>query len=104
MRQTDAALAAFERVVELVPAQPPTAERAQALAALADGLMLAWRFDESLALCEQALALARTVGAHAVELRASLGLGRDLAYLGCAEEGLGFSGRLSRSPGAAVIH
>jgi DNA-binding CsgD family transcriptional regulator/tetratricopeptide (TPR) repeat protein len=88
--KTDAALAAFERGVELVPAQPPTAERAQALAALADGLMLTWRFDESLALCEQALALARTVGAHAVELRARLDLGRDLAYLGRADEGLGY--------------
>ena len=88
--KTDAALAAVERVAELVPAQPPTAERAQALAALADGLMLAWRFDESLALCEQALALARAVGAHAVELRASLDLGRDLAYLGRADEGLGY--------------
>jgi tetratricopeptide (TPR) repeat protein len=88
--KTDAALAAVERVAELVPAQPPTAERAQALAALADGLMLAWRFDESLALCEQALALARGAGAHAVELRASLDLGRDLAYLGRADEGLGY--------------
>jgi DNA-binding CsgD family transcriptional regulator/tetratricopeptide (TPR) repeat protein len=88
--RTDAALTAFESAVELVPAQPPTGERAQALAALADGLMLAWRFDESLALCQQALVLARTVGAHAVELRASLDLGRDLAYLGRAEEGLGY--------------
>ena len=88
--RTDAALSAFERVVELVPAQPPSAERAQALAALAHGLMLAWRFDESLAICEQALALARAVGAHAVELRALLDLGRDLAYLGRADEGFGY--------------
>ena len=88
--KTDAGLAAFERGVELMPAQPPTAERAQALAALADGLMLAWRFDESLALYEQALALARAVGAHAAELRVSLGLGGDLAYLGRADEGLGY--------------
>jgi DNA-binding NarL/FixJ family response regulator/tetratricopeptide (TPR) repeat protein len=86
--RTDAALSAFERVVELVPAQPPSAERAQALAALAHGLMLAWRFDESLAICEQALALAGTVGANAVELRALVDLGRDLAYLGRADEGV----------------
>ncbi len=39
--KTDAALSAFERVVELVPAEQPSAERAQALAALADGLMFA---------------------------------------------------------------
>ena len=86
--RTDAALSAFEHVVDLVPAEPPSAERAHALAALGHGLMLAWRFDESLAICEQALAFARTVGADAVELRALLDLGRDLAYLGRADEGV----------------
>jgi DNA-binding CsgD family transcriptional regulator/tetratricopeptide (TPR) repeat protein len=87
--KTDAALCAFEQVVELVPAQPASPARAQALAAFAHGLMLAWRFDESLAACEQARTLAREVGAHVVELRALLDLGRDLAYLGRADEGLG---------------
>jgi tetratricopeptide (TPR) repeat protein len=58
----DAALAELERAVELMPTQPPSPERAQALAALANGLSLAWRYDESLAICEQALALARAVG------------------------------------------
>ena len=91
--RTDAALSAFERVVELVPARPPSAERAQALAALAHGLMLAWRFDESLTICEQALALARATGQSAVELRVLLDLGRDLAYLGRADEGLAYLGR-----------
>ena len=103
--KTDAALAAFERVVELVPAQPPTAERAQALAALAHGLMLAWRFDESLAICEQAHALARAVGADAVELRVILDLGRDLAYLGRADEGVRYLWRalgLAESSGDAL--
>ena len=86
--KTDAAVSAFERGAGLVPAHSPTAERAQALAALADGLMFAWRFDESLAICEQALALARAAGAHAVELRAIQDLGRNLAYLGRSDEGL----------------
>jgi hypothetical protein len=35
----DAALAALRRAVEVVPAQPPSPERAQALAALANGLI-----------------------------------------------------------------
>jgi DNA-binding CsgD family transcriptional regulator/tetratricopeptide (TPR) repeat protein len=86
--RTDAALSAFEQAVDLVPAEPRSAERAHALAALAQGLEMAWRFDESRTICEQALALARTVGADAVELRALLCLGRGLAYLGGADEGV----------------
>jgi DNA-binding NarL/FixJ family response regulator len=86
--RTDAALSAFERGVELVPAQPPSADRAQALEALAHGLRLVWRFDDSLPVCEEALALARQVGARRVELLAMLDLGDNLAYLGHAEQGL----------------
>ncbi len=85
---TDAALAACERAVELVPAQPPSAARAEALAALAQGLMLAWRFDESLPISRQALELAHEVGAREAELLALTDHGRDLAYLGHGEEGL----------------
>src|SRR4029453_18651530 len=81
-------LAAFELAVELVPAQPPSPERAQALAALAHGLMLAWRHDESLVVCERALALALTVGAKSAQLRALTVLGTDLASLGPGDEGL----------------
>ena len=84
----DTFLAALERAVELVPAHPPSAERARALAALATGLQLTWRHEESLALCEQALELARVVDAHPAELRALEVLGSDLAYLGRTEEGL----------------
>jgi len=84
----DDALAAFERAVALVPAQPPSPERAHALAALGNGLLLAQRYDESRAICEQALALAREVEARPAELRALTVLGTDLAYLGRAEEGL----------------
>ena len=84
----DAALAAFERAVELVPAEPPSPERAYALASLAGGLMLAWRYDESLASAEQALALARAVGAGEAEVRALTVIGIDLAYLGRGEEGV----------------
>ena len=50
--------------------------------------MVAWRHDESLAICEQALALARRVGAREAEVRALTVLGSDLAYLGRGEEGL----------------
>jgi DNA-binding CsgD family transcriptional regulator len=84
----DDALAAFERAVGLVPALPPSPQRAQALVALGNGLMLAQRYDESRVICEQALTLARAVGAGGAELRALTVLGTDLAYLGHREEGL----------------
>ena len=84
----DAALAEYRRAVDLVPEQPRSPERARALAALANGLSLAWRFDEALAICEQALPLARAVGAHQAELRALNVLGNALAYLGRGDEGL----------------
>jgi DNA-binding CsgD family transcriptional regulator/tetratricopeptide (TPR) repeat protein len=84
----DTFLAALERAVELVPAHPPSAERARALAALAAGLQLTWRHEESLAICEQALELARAVGARSAELRSLQVLGSNLAYLGRTDEGL----------------
>jgi DNA-binding CsgD family transcriptional regulator/tetratricopeptide (TPR) repeat protein len=81
-------LAAFERAVELVPAEPPSPERAYALGSLAGGLMVDWRYAESLPIAEQALALARGIGAREAEVRALTVLGGDLAYLGRGEEGL----------------
>jgi DNA-binding SARP family transcriptional activator/pimeloyl-ACP methyl ester carboxylesterase/tetratricopeptide (TPR) repeat protein len=84
----DAAVAAFERAVELVPPEPPSPERAQVLAALGHVLMLTWRHEASRAMCVQALALARAVGPRSAEVRALGALGVDLAYLGHGEDGL----------------
>ena len=84
----DAGLAAVERAVELVPAEPPSPERAYSLASLAGAVMVAGRYAESLPIGEQALALARGVGARDAEVRALTVLGSDLAYLGRSEEGL----------------
>jgi DNA-binding CsgD family transcriptional regulator/tetratricopeptide (TPR) repeat protein len=84
----DGGLAAQERAVELVPGEPPSAERAEVLFRLGSGLRLAWRFEESLAVCQEALAVARAVGARQAEFRALDVLGSDLVYLGRAEEGL----------------
>jgi DNA-binding SARP family transcriptional activator/pimeloyl-ACP methyl ester carboxylesterase len=84
----DAALAAFERAVELVPPQPPSAERAEVLAALGNAQMLTLRHHESRASCEQALAIAGAVSARRAEFRALFVLGVDLAYLGHGQEGL----------------
>jgi len=81
-------LAAIERAVELAPAEPPSPERAYALGSLAGGLMVAWRHAESLPIAEQALTLARRIGAREAEVRALTVLAGDLAYLGRGDEGL----------------
>ena len=70
----DAALAAIERAVELAPVQPPPRARAGTRDAR-NLLLVAWRYDESVAACEQALALARAVGAHQAEILALRALG-----------------------------
>jgi DNA-binding CsgD family transcriptional regulator/tetratricopeptide (TPR) repeat protein len=85
----EAGLAAFRAAVDLVPAEPVTPERAHVLAALGNALMLGWRHAESRELCQQALELARQVGARRPQFRALGVLGVDLAYLGRTEEGLG---------------
>jgi DNA-binding CsgD family transcriptional regulator/tetratricopeptide (TPR) repeat protein len=86
--RNDAVLAALERAVELLPAEPPSPERAYALGSLAGGLMVAWRHAESLPIGEEALALARAVGAREAEVRALTVLGVDLPFLGRTEEGV----------------
>jgi DNA-binding CsgD family transcriptional regulator/tetratricopeptide (TPR) repeat protein len=86
----DAGFAALERAVEIAPVEPPSPERAYALASLAGGLMLRRRHQESLATAEQALEHARRVGAGEAEVRALTVVGVDLAYLGRGEEGLDY--------------
>jgi DNA-binding CsgD family transcriptional regulator/tetratricopeptide (TPR) repeat protein len=85
-----AAFAELERAVEIVPAEPPSPERAYVLGSLAGGLMLQRRHQESLVTAEQALELARRIGASKAEVRALTVVGVDLASLGRGEEGLGY--------------
>jgi DNA-binding CsgD family transcriptional regulator/tetratricopeptide (TPR) repeat protein len=84
----DACLAAIERAVEIVPAEPPSPERAYVMGTLAGVLAVRWRNEESLPICEQALSLARRVGAPEAVVRGLTVLGTDLAYLGRGEEGV----------------
>jgi DNA-binding CsgD family transcriptional regulator len=84
------ALEAYEEAVRLVPPAPPSAARARVLAARGQGLMLLSRHQESRACCEEAIVIARAVGALAEEGHALNTLGCDLGYLG--------------EPGAAVAH
>jgi DNA-binding CsgD family transcriptional regulator/tetratricopeptide (TPR) repeat protein len=77
-----AAMAAYVRALELVPADPPSAERATVLASYGRGLMLAGRWEESTAACEQALALGAVLDDERPTLRARAVLGVDLCLLG----------------------
>jgi DNA-binding CsgD family transcriptional regulator len=61
------ALLAYRRAVELMPDDPPSEERALVLAAEGQALMLCDRTTESNSRCAQALAIARSLGAEAVE-------------------------------------
>jgi DNA-binding CsgD family transcriptional regulator/tetratricopeptide (TPR) repeat protein len=83
-----AAMAAYERAVELVPAEPPSDERALVLAAYGRGLMLAGRYDESKAACEKALDVAAAIGDERPTLRARAVLGTALFQLGSGHEGV----------------
>ena len=81
-----AALAACRRATELVPAHPPTVERAQVLTSLGNALMLSWRHAESAVVCQEALATAEAVGDPRPALRAANVLGVDHCYLGRPEQ------------------
>ncbi|MFT3865185.1 MAG: DUF2791 family P-loop domain-containing protein [Solirubrobacterales bacterium] len=63
-------LAEYLRAAELMPEDPPSAERALVLASVGQVLMLLNRFEESTAPCEEALAIARQVDAPGIEAHA----------------------------------
>jgi len=79
--QGELAKQAYRTAMDLTPPEPPSAERARAVAGLAQILTLGGRFEEAGTLADEALALARAVGArdiegHALDTRA---LGRSVA-------------------------
>ncbi len=65
----EGALASYHEAVRLIPAEPPSGERAHVLAGEAQALMLSGRLKEALVVSEEALALARTVGDALAEAR-----------------------------------
>ncbi|SFS07152.1 regulatory protein, luxR family [Microbacterium sp. cf046] len=83
------ALAAYQRAVELVPAEPETSWRAAVLSGYSQVLMLGGRFEESAALAEEAIRIAQTVpNARSIEGHARNNLGVDLAHVGSVDEGI----------------
>jgi DNA-binding CsgD family transcriptional regulator len=84
------ALEACREAVRLVPAQPPTLERARVTAGLGQILMVEAFGRESLPICEEAIAAARAVGAREIEGHALNSLGYDLLLIGDADRGLAY--------------
>jgi DNA-binding CsgD family transcriptional regulator len=75
---------AYRKAASLLPTDPPTVELALILAEEARLLMLVSRHRESEARCNEAIAVARAVGARAVE-------GHAMNTLGCCRSGLGYA-------------
>jgi DNA-binding CsgD family transcriptional regulator/tetratricopeptide (TPR) repeat protein len=78
----------LQRAVALLPADPPTAQRAEALGWLGLMMMLSGQYARSRAYAEEALAVARAAGARAEEAMALNCLGTDLDVLGDRTAGL----------------
>ena len=78
----------YTRAAELMPVEPPSAERALVLGALAQVRMLIGQIEDSLVLAEEAIEIARAVGDRAVESHALNTLGVDVGALGDRERGI----------------
>jgi DNA-binding CsgD family transcriptional regulator/tetratricopeptide (TPR) repeat protein len=85
---TLAAMTTVEQAVATIPAKPPSAERARALAAHGQMLMLWSRNGAAQARCEEAVAVARQVGARAVEGHGLNSLGSSFGNRGHLETGV----------------
>ena len=79
---------AYRTAMDLIPAEPPSEARARVVAGLAQILMLGGRFAESRSLAEDALILARAVGARDTEGHALNTVGVDRGIAGDVEGAL----------------
>jgi DNA-binding CsgD family transcriptional regulator len=86
--RTQPAFDAYRNAAELLPADPPTVELARVLAEEARALMLSSRYRDAGARAGEAIAVAREVGARAVEGHATNTLGCSRSGLGYPEEGI----------------
>jgi ATP/maltotriose-dependent transcriptional regulator MalT len=83
---------AYERAVELVPEEPPTADRARVLAGYAQVLMLSSHLTRSLEVGKRALDLARQAGSRQLEGHVLSTIGAVVALLGDTEAGAAMTG------------
>jgi DNA-binding CsgD family transcriptional regulator len=87
-RGAEEALANLEEAIRLIPAEPPSHERAEALSKLVRILALLGRNDDCRRRGEEALALVRRLGTRALESELLNSLGLTAAALGRQEEAL----------------
>ena len=78
---------AYRRAIELVPEQPPSADRARVLAGYAQVLMLAAHNQESLSVGHRALQLARETGSRQIEGHSLSTVGVVLGLMGDPDGG-----------------
>jgi DNA-binding CsgD family transcriptional regulator/tetratricopeptide (TPR) repeat protein len=83
-----AALEACREAVRLVPSDPPTLARARVAASLGQILMIEAYWEEAKPVCEEAVAVARRVGAPEIESHALNSLGQTIIYLGDFDGGI----------------
>jgi len=101
--QTQMAVNEYRAAVALVPAEPPSVERARVLGGLAATLPAAGRYRESREITEEALSTLRATGSHEGEPRLLNLLGMDLVGLGDVDAGLDHlrvAVRIARETGA----
>jgi predicted ATPase/DNA-binding CsgD family transcriptional regulator len=79
---SEGAVEVLREAVDLLPSEPPGVERARVLAAQARILVLHGRPEESRARCEEAIQIARSLGAPAEEGHALNTLGLCLLFVG----------------------
>jgi DNA-binding CsgD family transcriptional regulator/tetratricopeptide (TPR) repeat protein len=84
----EASLPAYQEAIRLLPAEPPSAERASVLGGYAQVLGLLGRAQHSRRMAEEALVTARLAGSRRQEGRALASVGDALALLGDPEAGL----------------
>ena len=84
----EAAIAEHHEAVRLVPAEPPSVDRAHVLGGLGGALFAIGRWADSRTICEAAIACAVAVGSGAEECRARNMLGSDLVSLGEVAAGI----------------
>ena len=71
-----------------MPSDPPTLARARVTASLGQILMLTATFEEAKPVCEEAVAVARRVGAREIEGHGLNSLGMSILYLGDFDAGI----------------